>query len=46
MSAAPCKDCGARPKLAGRHRCVVCATRLLPIGDRILATTVKLAIGS
>ena len=36
MSAAPCKDCGVRPKLAGRHRCVVCATRLLPIGDRIL----------
>lgn len=35
MTAAPCKDCGVRPKLPGRHRCIICATRLLPVGDRI-----------
>lgn len=33
----PCKECGARPKMAGRHRCSVCQLRLAPIGDQVLA---------
>lgn len=35
MAAAPCKDCGVRPKLPGRHRCLVCATRIAPIGEQV-----------
>lgn len=41
---APCKECGIRPKLAGRHRCIVCQTRLEPIGEQIIERDRRLAM--
>lgn len=38
----PCIECGARPKLVGRHRCVVCYTRSLPIGEQVLESRRRL----
>lgn len=37
MPPAPCKECGVRPKVAGRHRCIVCSTRHLPIDEQVEA---------
>lgn len=44
MAAAPCKECGRRPKLAGRHRCVTCQLRHEPIGDQVAAARRRLAM--
>lgn len=44
MAAKPCKECGARPKMVGRHRCVVCHTRALPIGDQVAEAARRLAM--
>lgn len=35
MASAPCKECGARPKMAGRHRCLICHTRHQPIDQQV-----------
>lgn len=40
----PCIDCGARPKMVGRHRCRVCYTRGLPIGEQVLEARRRLAM--
>lgn len=44
MAAAPCKDCGRRPKVAGRHRCAVCALRVAPIGEQVAAARARAAM--
>ena len=44
MSAAPCKECGRRPKVPGRHRCVTCQLRHEPIGDQVAAARRRLAM--
>jgi hypothetical protein len=44
MAAAPCKECGQRPKAPGRHRCVTCALRHEPIGDQVAASARRLAM--
>jgi hypothetical protein len=44
MSPQPCKECGARPKLAGRHRCIVCHLRHEPIGEQVAASRRRLAM--
>jgi hypothetical protein len=44
MAAAPCKECGVRPKLVGRHRCLICTTRHLPIGDQVAERDRRLAM--
>ena len=40
----PCKECGARPKIAGRHRCVVCQTRNEGITERAAESRRRLAM--
>ena len=44
MAAAPCKECGRRPKAPGRHRCLTCQLRHAPIGDQIQAARQRLAM--
>lgn len=44
MSAQPCKECGRRPKIAGRHRCATCQLRQEPIGDQVTAARARLAM--
>lgn len=44
MSAAPCKECGRRPKMSGRHRCETCQLRIEPIGDQVAASRRRLAM--
>ena len=44
MAAAPCKDCGRRPKVTGRHRCAVCALRVAPIGEQVAAARARAAM--
>lgn len=44
MAAAPCKDCGRRPKLTGRHRCAICQLRIEPIGDQVAECRRRLAM--
>ena len=44
MAAAPCKECGRRPKAPGRHRCVTCQLRHEPIGDQVAAAARRLAM--
>lgn len=44
MSAAPCKECGRRPKMPGRHRCVTCQLRQAPIGDQVDAARRRLGM--
>lgn len=41
---APCKECGHRPKLPGRHRCVTCQLRHEPIGEQVAAAQRRLAM--
>lgn len=36
--------CGVRPKVTGRHRCVVCLDKLAPIGERIERSKKRLAM--
>lgn len=36
--------CGVRAKVPGRHRCVVCLDRTLPIGDRVANSRRRLAM--
>lgn len=43
MAAQPCKECGRRPKMPGRHRCVTCQLRHEPIGDQVEAARRRLA---
>lgn len=40
----PCIECAARPKMVGRHRCVVCYVRSLPIGEQVLEARRRLAM--
>lgn len=40
----PCKDCGRRPKLKGRHRCATCWLRVQPIGEQVAAARRRLAM--
>lgn len=40
----PCIECGARPKVDGRHRCRVCLTRSLPIGEQVTEARRRLAM--
>ena len=42
--ARPCIECGARPKMVGRHRCVVCYTRGLPAAEQAAASRRRLAM--
>lgn len=44
MAAAPCKECGRRPKLSGRHRCLTCQLRHAPIGEQVAAARARLAM--
>lgn len=44
MAAAPCKECGRRPKEPGRHRCLTCRLRHEPIGDQVAAARLRLAM--
>ncbi len=44
MSPAPCKECGRRPKITGRHRCQTCALRVAPIGEQVAAARARLAM--
>jgi Recombination endonuclease VII len=44
MAAAPCKECGIRPKAPGRHRCLTCQLRLEPIGEQVAAAARRLAM--
>jgi hypothetical protein len=44
MTAAPCKECGRRPKLQGRHRCATCALRAAPIGEQVAAARARLSM--
>jgi len=44
MAAQPCKECAARPKMAGRHRCIVCHLRHAPIGEQVAASQRRLAM--
>lgn len=44
MAAAPCKECGRRPKLSGRHRCQTCQLRHAPIGEQVAAAARRLAM--
>lgn len=44
MAAAPCKECGRRPKAPGRHRCVTCQLRHEPIGEQVAAARRRLAM--
>ncbi|UYL87156.1 endonuclease VII [Microbacterium phage OscarSo] len=44
MAAAPCKECGRRPKAPGRHRCDTCQLRHEPIGDQVAAARRRLAM--
>lgn len=44
MAAQPCKECGRRPKMPGRHRCATCALRHLPIGDQVAEARRRLAM--
>lgn len=44
MAAKPCIECAARPKMVGRHRCRVCYTRGLPIGEQVLEAHRRLAM--
>lgn len=37
MAARPCKECGRRPKMPGRHRCETCHLRQAPIGEQVQA---------
>jgi len=38
---APCKACGKRPKLAGRHRCAWCQLAVSPIGEQVDAAKAR-----
>lgn len=44
MAAQPCKECGRRPKIAGRHRCATCQLRHEPIGDQVAAAAARRAM--
>lgn len=44
MAAAPCKECGRRPKIAGRHRCITCQLRHEPIGEQVTAARRRLSM--
>lgn len=44
MAAAPCKECGRRPKASGRHRCLTCQLRHEPIGTQVEASRRRLAM--
>lgn len=44
MAAAPCKECGIRPKALPAQRCVTCQLRHAPIGDQVLAARKRLAM--
>lgn len=44
MAAKPCKECGTRPKMPGRHRCRTCHLRHLPIGDQVAEARRRLAM--
>lgn len=44
MAAAPCKECGRRPKAPGRHRCITCQIRHEPIGEQVAAARRRLAM--
>lgn len=44
MAAAPCKECGRRPKMTGRHRCQTCQLRHEPIGEQVAAAARRLAM--
>lgn len=44
MAAQPCKECGARPKVAGRHRCATCALRAEPIDVQVQAAQRRLGM--
>lgn len=44
MAAQPCKECGRRPKLPGRHRCATCQLRHEPIGDQVAAAAARRAM--
>ena len=44
MAAQPCKECGRRPKMPGRHRCATCHLRHLPIGDQVAEARRRLAM--
>jgi len=35
MAPAPCKSCGKRPKITGRHRCAWCSVMAAPIGEQV-----------
>lgn len=44
MAAAPCKECGRRPKVTGRHRCLTCALRFEPADVQAEAAARRLAM--
>jgi len=44
MAKANCRECGVRPKWGARHRCVVCATRHAPAGDKSTESARRLAM--
>jgi len=44
MAAQPCKECGRRPKVAGRHRCATCLIRQMPIGDQVAEARRRLSM--
>lgn len=44
MTTRPCKECGRRPKWAGRHRCKTCYLRQAPIGEQVEASRRRLAM--
>lgn len=44
MSARPCKECGRRPKLQGRHRCETCRLRHEPIDAQVQAARRRLGM--
>lgn len=44
MAAAPCKECGRRPKALPAQRCLTCQLRHLPIGDQVAASRKRLAM--
>jgi len=44
MAKANCRECGVRPKWGARHRCIVCATRHAPAGDKSAESARRLAM--
>lgn len=44
MAVQKCKECGRRPKMAGRHRCATCFLRHQPIGEQVTEARRRLAM--